>query len=72
MAKYENLKDITRPTVGTEQAAYYLNRKATTLRNWAYKKETAPILPIMMNGRMAWSVEKIRELIGGENGRHNS
>lgn len=57
------LDQITRPTVPTDQAAYYLNRRPQTLRAWACF-ENGIIKPIRLNGRLAWPVDAIRELLG--------
>lgn len=56
------LENVTRPTVGTDQAAFYLNRKAQTLREWSSKG--GPIRPRRVHGRLAWPIEDIRELLG--------
>lgn len=60
---YPPLERVNRPTVPTEQAAYYLNRKPQTLRTWACL-ENGAIRPIRINGRLAWPVEEIRKLLG--------
>lgn len=57
------LETITRPTVPTAQAAYYLNRKPQTLRGWACN-EDGPIRAVRCNGRLAWNVASIRQLMG--------
>jgi hypothetical protein len=59
------LELITRPAVDTDSAAYYLGRKAQTLRAWACY-ENGPIRPIRVHGRLAWPVEKIRSLLGAK------
>ncbi len=59
------LEQITRPTVPTDQAAWFLNRKSQTLRAWACL-ENGPIRPIRINGRLAWPVADIRKLLAGE------
>lgn len=56
------LDQVTRPTVPTDQAAYYLNRKSQTLRMWACLEKGA-LRPIRINGRLAWYVDDIRELL---------
>jgi hypothetical protein len=56
------LDSVTRPTVDTSTAAYYLNRRAQTLRGWACH-EDGPIRPIRIFGRLAWSVAEIRRLL---------
>jgi len=60
------LKHETRPAIPTDAAAYHLNRRPQTLRVWACE-ESGPIRPIRINGRLAWSVAAIRNLLeGGE------
>lgn len=58
------LESVTCPTVSTNAAAYYLNRKPQTLRAWACL-ENGPIRPIRINGRLAWGVANIKRLHGG-------
>ena len=58
------LSQVTNPTVKTDAAAYYLNRKSQTLRAWACF-ENAPIRPVRINGRLAWNVTEIRALLKG-------
>ena len=57
------LESVTRPAVDTAAAAYYLNRQQQTLRGWACH-EDGPLRPIRVSGRLAWSTQKIRELLG--------
>lgn len=57
------LETITRPTVDTAQAAYYLGRAPQTLRTWACKG-TGPITPLNICGRLAWPVDRIRKILG--------
>lgn len=59
------LEQETRPTVPTDQAAYYLNRQPQTLRAWACL-ENGPIRPVRINSRLAWPVAAIRALLNGE------
>lgn len=56
------LEQVTRPTVPTDAAAYYLNRRPQTLRTWSCL-ENGALRPI--RGRLAWSVAEIRKLLGG-------
>ena len=58
-------EQVTRPTVPTDQAAYYLNRQPQTMRAWACL-ENGPIRPIRINGRLAWKVSDIKSLLNGE------
>lgn len=62
---YPPLGAIDRPTVPTDQAAHYLNRRPQTLRGWACA-ETFPsgLRPIRINGRLAWPVAGIRAALG--------
>jgi len=61
--QFPPLEQVTRPTVPTEQAAYYLNRRPQTCRVWACM-ENGPIQARRVNGRLAWSVADIRRLLG--------
>jgi len=58
------LEAVTRPTVPTNDAAYYLNREPRTLRGWS-SLENGPIRPIRIFGKLAWPVAEIRALLGG-------
>ena len=62
--KHPPLEQITSPTVSTNSAAYYLNRRPQTLRAWACL-ENGPIRPVRINGRLAWNVAGIRALLAG-------
>ena len=61
---YPPLEQENRSHVLTHQTAYYLNRKDQTLRAWACF-ENGPIRPIRINGRLAWKVADIRNLLAG-------
>lgn len=61
--EYPALELITRPTLETASAAYYLNRKPQTLRGWACL-ENGPLRPIRVNGRLAWPVVEIKRVLG--------
>lgn len=58
------LEQETRPNISTEAAAHYLLRQPQTLRIWACK-ETGPLRPVRINGRLAWPVASIRRLMQG-------
>ena len=60
--RFPSLESVTRPTVGTAAAAYYLNRKEQTLRAWAMTGKV--IRPHRINGRLAWPVASIKHLLG--------
>lgn len=56
------LEHEKRIAIPTSDAAYHLNRASQTLRAWACL-ENGPIKPIRVNGRLAWSVNEIRNLL---------
>ncbi len=59
---FPSLESVTRPTVDTATAAYYLNRRPQTLRIWAMNQH--PIRPLNINGRLAWKVSELKFLLG--------
>ena len=61
--QFPPLESVTSPTVITEQAGYYMNRRPQTLRIWACR-EDGPIRPIRINGRLAWPVAELRRVLG--------
>ena len=61
--RYPALEQVKRPTVTTDEAAHYLNRRPQTLRGWACH-EDGPIRPIRINGRLAWPMTELRALLG--------
>ena len=61
--QFPALELVNRPTVPTEQAAHYLNRRPQTLRTWACL-ENGPLRPHRVMGRLAWSVAEIRAVLG--------
>ena len=58
------LDQVNSPTVSTDAAAYYLNRRPQTLRAWACL-ENGPLRPIRINSRLAWPVPGIKDLLNG-------
>ncbi len=62
--KFPPLELVNRPTVPTEQAAYYLDRKPQTLRGWAMTGKV--IAPLRVNGRLAWPTAGIKRALGVE------
>ena len=58
------LAEETRSVLPTAEAAFHLNRRPQTLREWACL-ETGPIRPVRINGRLGWSVSEIRRLVQG-------
>lgn len=57
------LEREARATLPTPEAAHHLNRAQQTLRLWAMR-EDGPIRPLRINGRLAWPVARIKELVG--------
>jgi hypothetical protein len=64
LINFPPLDQETRSHVNTACAAFHLNRKDQTLRAWACL-ENGPIRPRRVNGRLSWSVARIRELLNG-------
>ena len=60
---FPSLESVTRPTVDTASAAYYLNRRPQTMRGWACL-ENGPLRPVRINGRLAWPVSELRRVLG--------
>jgi len=53
-----------RDVLPTDEAAMLINRAPQTLRKWACL-ECGPILPIRINGRLAWRVSDLQALLSG-------
>lgn len=63
--QFPPLELVNRPTVPTEQAAHYLQRRPQTLRGWACAEIfPAGLRPVRINGRLAWPVAGIRAVLG--------
>jgi hypothetical protein len=52
-----------RAALPTCEAAYHLNRAQQTMRLWAMR-EDGPLLPMRINGRLAWPVSELRRVLG--------
>lgn len=61
--EYPPLDRESRAVVDTDCAAFHLNRRPQTLRVWA-AYESGPLLPLRINGRLAWEVATLRKLCG--------
>lgn len=57
------LDQETRTHVPTNVLCHHLSRKEQTARGWACH-ENGPLLPIRVNGRLAWAVADIRRILG--------
>lgn len=58
------LEHEARSHVETACAAFHMNRRPQTLRAWACL-ENGALRPVRINGRLAWSVAKIKEILNG-------
>jgi uncharacterized membrane protein len=63
-APFPPLESETRTHVSTACAAYHLGRVPQTLRTWACF-ETGPLRPIRINGRLAWPVADLKQVLAG-------
>jgi hypothetical protein len=63
------LKDEYRSALPTNEAAQHLNRAEQTLRVWACR-ESGPLRPIRISGRLAWKTDDLRRLLGLASGRN--
>ena len=61
--QFPPLEQISRPTVPTGQAGYYLDRAQQTMRLWAMRGD-GPLRPLRINGRLAWKVSDLKRLLG--------
>ena len=52
----------TRTVLPTDEAALHLLRAQQTLRLWACR-ETGPIRPLRIGGRLAWPVSEIKRVL---------
>lgn len=57
------LAQETRVAIPTAEAAAHLNRAQQTLWLWACK-ESGPIRPVRVMGRLAWPVAEIKRVLG--------
>lgn len=62
--QFPPLELVTKPNLTTAEAAYYLNRRPQTLRGHACHDD-GPIRPLRINGRLAWPLEKLRQVVLG-------
>lgn len=64
LQNFPPIETETRSHVETACAAFHLTRKPQTLRAWACY-ESSLIRPIRINGRLAWAVAVIKNLLNG-------
>lgn len=63
-AQYLPLEQVTRPNLTTAETAHYLNRRPQTLRGWACKSGTGPMVPRRIGGLLAWPTAEVKALAG--------
>ena len=65
--KYTPLAQEQRTHVDTKTAAHHLIREAQTLRGWHCHGHFPidDLRPLVLNGRLAWSVAAIKAAMGG-------
>ena len=63
---FPTLAEEQRTHVDTATAAYHLNRRPQTLRGWHCHGDfpTVGLRPLVLNGRLAWSVAAIKAAMG--------
>lgn len=59
------IREEIREILNTDEAAFHLNRKPSTLRLWA-SNGNGPIKPVRINGRLGWRTKDIRRSLGIE------
>lgn len=62
LQQFPPIDQETRSHVETACAAFYLTRKAQTLRCWACA-ENGPLRPVRIMGRLAWPVDAIKRIL---------
>ncbi len=64
--KFPPLAQEQRTHVDTNAAAHYLNRRPQTLRGWHCHGAfpTDGLRPLVLNGRLAWSIPAIKAAMG--------
>lgn len=61
---YPPLDTVTRSTLSTAEAAYYLNLRPQTMRAHACR-EDFPIRPTRIQSRLHWNTNAVRALLNG-------
>jgi hypothetical protein len=61
---YPRLSDETRELVPTDCAAYHLNRRPQTLREWACL-ENGLLRPVRIGSRLGWRTTDLRRILQG-------
>ncbi|MDE1714513.1 MULTISPECIES: helix-turn-helix transcriptional regulator [Chromobacterium] len=63
MKLIEAARSMGKHVFSTSEAAAILGRKPQTLRKWA-SKQTGPLRPVRIGGRLGWPVEAVAALAG--------
>ena len=61
--KHPLLEDVSKPSLSTQEIAYYTGMAPQTWRKHACY-ETGPIRPVRLLGRLRWSTSQVRALLG--------
>ena len=62
--QFPPLELVTRPNLTTAETAYYLNRRPQTLRGWACRSGTGPMVPKRIGGVLAWPTATVKTIAG--------
>lgn len=62
---YPPLDTVTRPTLSTAEAAYYLHLRPQTMRAYACHQNFA-ITPTKIQSRLHWKTSEVRALLSGK------
>jgi hypothetical protein len=62
--RFEPLEQVNKPNLTTAETAHYLNRKPQTLRGWACRSGTGPMVPKRIGGLLAWPTVEVKALAG--------
>lgn len=62
--QFPALETVTKPNLTTGEAAHFLNRRPQTLRAWACRSGSGPIVPTRIGGILAWSTSTVKKLAG--------
>ena len=60
---YPPLEQVTRPSITTDEIAYYTNMKPNTWRIHACK-QTHSIRPFKVGGKLQWPTVEVKKLMG--------
>lgn len=64
LQQFPPLELVTRPNLTTAETAYYLNRRPQTLRVWACRSGTGPMVPKRIGGILAWPTATVKAIAG--------